>query len=534
MCKQYYVWILSWFGLSLFSVQSQKPMGTIHELHTAALRCFAIGDDQCAAEYSRLVLQQQPNHCASGTLIIKSAIRGGFFRTELIRMSQQLMANGCREFQSYANQVLALLYNDRAKEAGFALEQIHRRFPHHPEIDELEAELALGLRRFDPFIEGLTKLTQPRPDPEKVSFALRRLDRMSDYFLGEDSSRAEETLSRLLIRHTARQEGKVLYAIWSRFRKQDTKPLTLYFAEYPQELSLQPPHYLALVHLQDLMQTQPATGLALLKKWLQNPSATENTLLLSFLERKHLNIHSSNNNLPWNAPKLTSWLEPAFAFPHPPFPLWFWDWTDSISLAHTLLKTIPGKTQTATVPDLLTAYEFCMRQDSTNKNHLSALLKKQCETHPIFLRKMHRKKSGMVDSVRIFVMVHRALRTLHPDRRSSVFGKTGEKSPVSEQDSISSVVFLHQLLGKGRLWAASGLLRLTNLPSSTSTEQAAVNDLLQLLTRTQWGDSQGYLPGYTEAALVQRTRKNLTDSVWTRPLDSLTAVFGFSSLIPTP
>lgn len=519
-----------WYGLS-----AQKTDAKVHELHQAALRAYALGLDLSAAEYSRQVLIQQPNHCASGSLIMAAAIRSGFCRPDLIRMTQQLMGNGCHGFQSHADLILALLYNDRAKEAGFALEQMHRKFPKHPNLKILEAELAIGLRRLDPFIENLVQLTGNQPDPEKVAYALKRLDRLSGYFQGADSSRVEETLNRMLIRHTASKEGKVLYAIWSRFRRQGTRSLALYFATYPEELNTYPNQYLPWLFLQTLIDTHPKQAATYLKKWTITNPKNPYYLILALLQRQLLFPESGAGNLlPWNAPRLVSFLEPEISFPTLPYPPWFWEWTDSLTLAKTLFNDIPGKQTEVTVYDLYTAYEFAMRQDSLSKKQLLSSLKKQCEAHPIITKKIYGKSQERQDSIVLFAMLYESIRQFTPSRRSLSQKKSFQMGFVVNADTTKNNILLQQLIRNGRIWAAAGFSRLASPPAADSNEWQRILELIQLLTRTKWSETQGYLPGLTEAALVQSTRKTMPDTLWTQPLDDLTAIYGFPSLVPVP
>jgi hypothetical protein len=522
--------LLWWYGIF-----AQNTTAKVHELYPAAVRAYAMGLDLSAAEYSRQVLLQQPNHCASGSLIMAAAIRSDFCRPDLIRMTQQLMGNGCNGFQSHADLILALLYNDRAKEAGFALEQMHRKFPKHPNLKILEAELAIGLRRIDPFIESLVQLTGNQPDPEKVAFVLKRLDRLSNYFLDADSSRAKETLNRILIRHTASKEGKVLYVIWSRFRKQDPQPLALYFASYPQELDTYPNQYLPWLFLQTLIETSPKQAVNYLKKWtIANPKSPY-YLIHALLQRQLLFPESGTKTLfPWNAPPLVSFLEPEISYPTLPYPPWFWEWTDTLTLAKTLFNDFSGKQTEVTVYDLYTAYEYTMRQDSLSKKQLLSLLKKQCEAHPIVTQKVYKKRQEPQDSVILFAMLYESIRQFAPSRPSLNQKKSFQMGLASNVDATKNNTLLQQIIRNGRLWAAAGFLRLTLPPATSSREWQQIQELILLLTRTKWDESKGYLPGFTEAALVQSTRKNITDTLWTQPLDDLTAIYGFPSLIPTP
>lgn len=533
MCSKDLFFIFCFWSLCSISAQNITPKP--HELHRAAVRAYQVGQDRSSAELSRQVLIQQPNHCASGSLIISAAIRGEFCRPDLIRMTQQLMGNGCNDFQSHADLILALLYNDRAKEAGFALEQMHRRFPRHPELQILEAELAIGMRRFDPLIEALGKITGTQPSPDKVSFALRRLDRVINYFLDADSSKAEETLNRLLIRHTAKREGKVLFAIWAWHRKRDPAPLSLYFATYPEEIDTYTQQYLPWLFIQTEMATNPNQAATYLKNWTRTDPTSTYYLIHAFLQRKLLLPHAGTKKLlPWVGPKLVSFLEPYASFPNPSYPAWFWDWTDTLTLAKTLFKASPTKKSAASLNDLLTAYEFTMRQDSISQAQLLPLLKRQCEAHPIFMLKEFKKRQAKQDSVVVFATLYETILQFVPDVRSGRAKNAIQFRFQLKLDSIQSNLFLSQLIKKGQVWAAAGYMRITEPSESRTPEGRRIQDLLYLITQIQWGKTQGYLPGLTEANLVQNTRKNTTDSLWINALDELTSVYGFSSLVPHP
>lgn len=525
----FFIFNLLW----LCSITAQSKTPKVQELHQAAVRAYQMGQDLSAAEFSRQVLIQQPNHCASGSLIVSAAIRSEFCRPDLIRMTQQLMGNGCTNFQSHADLILTLLYNDRAKEAGFSLEQVHRKFPGHPDLNILEAELAIGLRRFDPFIEGLAKLTGTQPSPEKVAFAIKKLDRVTNYFLQADSSKAEETLNRLLIRHTAKTEGKVLYAIWAWYRKQDPTSLALYFATYPEELNTYHKQYLPWLFIQAQMNTQPKQMVSYLKKWQPTNANSPYHLIHAFLQRKHhvLSI-GAKNQLPWNAPKLVSFLEPQKSFPTLPYPPWFWDWTDTLTLAQTLFATIPGKQTDASTIDLLTAYEFSMRQDSLTKKQLLSLLMKQCEAHPIITQKVYKQRQAKQDSVILFAKLYESIRGLVRNPTPTNKMKWIQFRFSLKTDSMQNNLMLRQLLESGQIWAASAFIRITAASDTKRQEWSRIQELLNLITRTHWGTTQGYLPGLTEAGLIQSTRKRMADTFWTQPLDKLTTLYGFPSLVP--